>query len=101
MSSRARHRATTSETPSDASRLAHDGLPHSLVPPGEPSPEMVRALIAKAGHTTRSAAEAIGVSHRTMRRYVRAGPRWRRPRPVLLAALNVLTPPNRRTGVRR
>jgi hypothetical protein len=54
---------------------------------------MVRALVAKSGHTVASAAEALGLARRTMERYVKEGPGWQRPRPVILAALNVLSPP--------
>jgi prophage regulatory protein len=65
----------------------------SMVPDGEPSPEMVRALLAKSGHTVTSAAEALGVTRRTLQRYLTNGPRWQRPRPLVLAVLNMLPPP--------
>jgi len=65
----------------------------SIVPEGEPSASMVRALLEKSGHTVASAAEALDISRRTMERFVAEGPRWQRPRPVILAALNVLSPP--------
>jgi hypothetical protein len=54
---------------------------------------MVRALLAKSGHTVTSTAAALGMSRRSIERFVTGGQGWRRPRPVILAALNVLTPP--------
>jgi hypothetical protein len=65
----------------------------SIVPEGEPSAALVRALLAKSGHTVTSAAMALGLARRTLQRFVTDGPGWQRPRPVILAALNVLTPP--------
>lgn len=65
----------------------------SIIPKGEPSASMVRGLIAKSGHTIYSAADSIGISRRTMERLVTDGPGWKRPRLVILAALNVLSPP--------
>lgn len=62
-----------------------------MVPEGEPSAAMVRALIEKSGFTIEGAAAALDVSLRTLKRYASDGPRWRKPRPVFLAALNVLT----------
>lgn len=77
------------------------GPTESIIPEGEPSADMVRSLLAKSGHTAASAAEALGLSRRTLERYSTNGPRWKRPKPYFLAALNVLAPPRRTSPISR
>jgi hypothetical protein len=85
-------RAISSEALQKPRERAADDEPEvSIVPEGEPSASLVRALLAKSGHTVTSAAKALGLSRRTLERFVTDGPGWQRPRPMILAALNVLS----------
>jgi len=87
-------RSTRAATPQKPRRRRVDSqVDEYMGPKGEPSPAMVRALLAKNGHTVNSAAAALGLSLRTMQRYVTDGPGWRRPSRVALAALDRLSPP--------
>jgi len=71
-------------------------LPGTIIPKDEPSAALVRELLAKSGHTVTSAAEALGMSRRSIQRFVTDGSGWRLPSRVVLAALNVLSPPRGR-----
>lgn len=55
------------------------------------SPGFVRKLIKDKGHTYESAAEAIGISVRSMWRYVGEGDAFRHPPLVVLVALKGLS----------
>ncbi|HXI67276.1 MAG TPA: hypothetical protein VNH41_05010 [Steroidobacteraceae bacterium] len=54
------------------------------------SASFVRRLISEAHHTQVSAAHAIGISPRAMRRYVSEGTDYRQPPMVVLVALRGL-----------
>lgn len=59
----------------------------------------VRSLYQPKGYTYERAAKEIGISSRSMRRYISGGKGWRKPPMVVLVALRSL-PPRGPVGLR-